>query len=50
MHDTPHQRPERLDAILADAAKAGFAMSCEDRTGSLLATLAASNPVARSWS
>ncbi|GHA94768.1 O-methyltransferase [Streptomyces chryseus] len=44
MHDAPYIRPPRLDAILADARHAEFAMSCEDRTGSLLATLAASKP------
>ncbi|MFF5638726.1 O-methyltransferase [Streptomyces sp. NPDC012825] len=47
MRDIPHQRPPQLDAILEDAAHAGFAMSCEDRTGSLLATLAASKPDGR---
>jgi predicted O-methyltransferase YrrM len=40
--DSPYFRPAALDGILADAAALGFAMSCEDRTGSLLATLAAS--------
>ncbi|TRV77229.1 hypothetical protein FKN01_15860 [Streptomyces sp. 130] len=44
MHDVPYQRPPQLAGILADADGAGFAMSCEDRTGSLLATLAASKP------
>ncbi|MFF9073780.1 O-methyltransferase [Streptomyces sp. NPDC014872] len=47
MRDEPHAHPPRLDAILADAARAEFAMSCEDRTGSLLATLAASKPGGR---
>ncbi|MEU3203372.1 class I SAM-dependent methyltransferase [Streptomyces cyaneofuscatus] len=47
MHDAPHQRPPQLHAILADAERAAFAMSCEERTGSLLATLAASKPDAR---
>ncbi|MEU8757945.1 class I SAM-dependent methyltransferase [Streptomyces sp. NPDC048659] len=47
MRDEPYQRPTQLDAILADAARAGFAMSCEERTGSLLATLAASKPNGR---
>ncbi|MFJ6785880.1 class I SAM-dependent methyltransferase [Streptomyces yangpuensis] len=47
MHDLPRRRPARLEAILADADQAGFAMSCEDRTGSLLATLAASKPGGR---
>ncbi|MET9607090.1 class I SAM-dependent methyltransferase [Streptomyces sp. NPDC006512] len=44
MDDTPWYRPAALDGILADAAAQGFAMSCEDRTGSLLGTLAASQP------
>ncbi|MGW6414374.1 O-methyltransferase [Streptomyces sp. NPDC055055] len=47
MRDQPHGRPPQLDAILADAARAQFAMSCEERTGSLLATLAASKPDGR---
>ncbi|WP_200307762.1 O-methyltransferase [Streptomyces adelaidensis] len=47
MDDTPRHRPRELDAILADAERAGFAMSCEDRTGSLLATLAATKPGGR---
>ncbi|MFE7778727.1 O-methyltransferase [Streptomyces sp. NPDC057445] len=47
MDDTPRARPGALDAILADAAALGFAMSCEERTGSLLATLAASKPGGR---
>lgn len=44
MDDRPYFRPAALDQLLADAAGLGFAMSCEDRTGSLLATLAASKP------
>ncbi|OCC09270.1 O-methyltransferase [Streptomyces sp. PTY087I2] len=44
MDDRPYFRPAALDALLADADRLGFAMSCEDRTGSLLATLAASKP------
>ncbi|MYT82361.1 Predicted O-methyltransferase YrrM [Streptomyces sp. MnatMP-M77] len=47
MRDLPYDRPPCLDAILADAQRTGFAMSCEDRTGSLLATLAASKPGGR---
>ncbi|MGE7439520.1 O-methyltransferase [Kitasatospora sp. NPDC001175] len=47
MDDTPWQRPAALAPILADAAELGFAMSCEERTGSLLATLAASKPGGR---
>jgi predicted O-methyltransferase YrrM len=45
--DTPTRRPAALPAILADSAARGFAMACEDRTGSLLATLAASKPGGR---
>jgi len=45
--DTPFRRPVALPGILADAEILGFAMSCEDRTGSLLATLAASKPGGR---
>ncbi|MBT1105106.1 class I SAM-dependent methyltransferase [Streptomyces sp. ARC12] len=44
MDDRPYFRPAALDHLLADAAGLGFTMSCEDRTGSLLATLAASKP------
>ncbi|MEV8113579.1 MULTISPECIES: O-methyltransferase [Streptomyces] len=47
MDDRPWQRPAALDAILADASGMGFRMSCEARTGSLLATLAASKPGGR---
>jgi predicted O-methyltransferase YrrM len=39
--------PEALAGILADAAALGFEMSCENRTGALLATLAASKPGGR---
>ncbi len=45
--DQPWRRPPQLDAILGDAARLGFAMSCEDRTGALLAVLAASKPGGR---
>jgi predicted O-methyltransferase YrrM len=44
MDDTPAFRPPVLDAILADAAAADFRMSCEERTGALLAALAAAKP------
>ncbi|MFF3327748.1 O-methyltransferase [Streptomyces sp. NPDC002889] len=44
MDDTPPFRPNALDSILTDAATLSFAMSCEERTGALLATLAASKP------
>lgn len=47
MDDTPRTRPPALGAIFAGAARLGFAMSCEERTGSLLATLAASKPGGR---
>lgn len=47
MDDTPWHHPEALPGILADAGRLGFAMSCEPRTGSLLATLAASKPGGR---
>ncbi|MFD4314968.1 O-methyltransferase [Streptomyces sp. NPDC058548] len=47
MRDEPYQRPPQLAAILDDAALADFTMSCEERTGSLLATLAASKPDGR---
>lgn len=47
MDDRPYFRPAALDSILIDAAELGFTMSCEDRTGSLLATLAASKPGGR---
>jgi predicted O-methyltransferase YrrM len=45
--DTPTCRPAALPAILVDSAARGFAMSCEERTGSLLATLVASKPGGR---
>lgn len=44
MDDRPQPRPATLEGILLDAAELGFAMSCDERTGSLLATLAASKP------
>jgi predicted O-methyltransferase YrrM len=45
--DSPTRRPAALAGILADAAARDFVMSCEERTGSLLATLAASKPGGR---
>jgi predicted O-methyltransferase YrrM len=45
--DSPVRRPAALAAIESDSAALGFAMSCEERTGSLLATLAASKPGGR---
>ncbi|WP_327254382.1 O-methyltransferase [Streptomyces sp. NBC_01244] len=47
MDDTPHQLPSDLPALRAKAAAAGFTLSCEDRTGSLLAALAAGRPGGR---
>ncbi|MYW62738.1 SAM-dependent methyltransferase [Streptomyces sp. SID8379] len=45
--DTPASRPERLAALRDAARAAGFEMSCDERTGSLLATLAAAQPGGR---
>ncbi|MGW1774790.1 O-methyltransferase [Streptomyces sp. NPDC002104] len=47
MDDTPNQLPSALPALRARAAGAGFSLSCEDRTGSLLAGLAAGRPGGR---
>ncbi|MDG4828860.1 class I SAM-dependent methyltransferase [Solwaraspora sp. WMMD1047] len=47
MQDEPVRVPEALAGILADAAALGFEMSCENRTGAMLATLAASKPAGR---
>ena len=47
MDDTPTRIPPVLDAIMNDSAALGFAMSCETRTGALLAALAASKPGGR---
>jgi len=47
MDDTPTRTPAALAAIMTDSAALGFAMSCEPRTGALLATLAASKPGGR---
>lgn len=47
MNDTPPHAPVRLAAVLDDSAPLGFALSCEPRTGALLATLAASKPGGR---
>jgi predicted O-methyltransferase YrrM len=44
MDDNPTRHPAALAGILADAAGLNFAMSCDERTGSLLATLVASKP------
>ncbi|MFJ8113578.1 O-methyltransferase [Streptomyces sp. NPDC096132] len=47
MDDTPSRFPAALPALRAEARAAGFIMSCEERTGSLLAVLAAARPGGR---
>jgi predicted O-methyltransferase YrrM len=47
MDDTPSQFPASLPDLRAAAREAGFTMSCEERTGSLLAVLAAARPGGR---
>ncbi|WP_327305198.1 class I SAM-dependent methyltransferase [Streptomyces sp. NBC_01298] len=47
MDDTPNQLPSTLPALRAQAADAGFTLSCEDRTGGLLTVLAAGRPGGR---
>ncbi|MBT2450191.1 class I SAM-dependent methyltransferase [Streptomyces sp. ISL-43] len=47
MDDTPSCIPDSLTALRAAAREAGFDMSCEERTGSLLALLAAARPGGR---
>ncbi|MFC0626325.1 O-methyltransferase [Kribbella deserti] len=47
MDDTPSRFPVILSALRAKAREAGFTMSSEDRTGSLLAALAAAKPAGR---
>jgi predicted O-methyltransferase YrrM len=47
MDDSPHDAPAELAGILESTASAGFVMASEPRTGSLLATLAATKPAAR---
>jgi predicted O-methyltransferase YrrM len=42
-----HRRPRSLDAIEADARTIGFGFASEERTGALLAALAASKPAGR---
>ncbi|WP_307835335.1 O-methyltransferase [Streptomyces adelaidensis] len=42
--DTPQQLPARLPELRIAAREAGFTMSCDERTGSLLAVLAAGGP------
>lgn len=47
MDDTPVHVPAALPAILHDTAGLRFALSCQPRTGALLAVLAASKPGGR---
>ncbi|WP_427922330.1 O-methyltransferase [Streptomyces sp. cg40] len=47
MDDTPSAFPTALPALRVAAREAGFTMSCEERTGSLLAVLAAARPGGR---
>ncbi|WP_416982526.1 O-methyltransferase [Streptomyces sp. T028] len=47
MDDTPRRFPAALPALRARTRAAGFIMSCEDRTGSLLTVLAGARPEGR---
>ncbi|MFI6875103.1 O-methyltransferase [Streptomyces sp. NPDC050400] len=47
MDDMPSHFPDTLPALRAAAREAGFIMSSEDRTGNLLAVLAATRPGGR---
>ncbi|MFJ3795389.1 O-methyltransferase [Streptomyces sp. NPDC090088] len=47
MDDMPSRLPAALPALRSKARDAGFVMSSEDRTGSLLAALAAARPAGR---
>ena len=47
MDDTPKRFPDTLPALRSAALEAGFTMSCDERTGSLLAVLAAAHPGGR---
>ncbi|MGW5000864.1 O-methyltransferase [Streptomyces hydrogenans] len=47
MDDTPSRLPAALPALRSQARQAGFIMSSEDRTGNLLAALAAARPSGR---
>lgn len=47
MDDTPNRLPTALPTLRARARDAGFLMSSEDRTGSLLSALAAARPAGR---
>ncbi len=43
----PSRIPHFLPALRAGARRAGFSLSCEERTGNLLALLAATRPAGR---
>lgn len=47
MDDTPQRFPDALPPLRSAALAAGFTMSCDERTGSLLAVLAAARPGGR---
>ncbi|MFI5709228.1 O-methyltransferase [Kribbella sp. NPDC051620] len=47
MDDNPRRFPEALPVLRAAALDAGFAMSCDERTGNLLTVLAAARPGGR---
>ncbi|MEU9087442.1 hypothetical protein [Streptomyces sp. NPDC048357] len=47
MDDMPSRIPDSLPALRAGARRAGFTLSCEERTGSLPALLAATRPAGR---
>ncbi|MDX3540759.1 class I SAM-dependent methyltransferase [Streptomyces sp. MB09-01] len=47
MDDMPRRIPDSLPALRGAARRAGFTLSCEERTGSLLALLAATRPGGR---
>lgn len=47
MNDTPSRLPPVLPALRTAARAAGFTRSCEERTGALLAALAAARPGGR---
>ncbi|MFD8686682.1 O-methyltransferase [Streptomyces sp. NPDC059651] len=47
MDDTPGRTPATLHPLRAAARETGFTLSCEERTGNLLAVLAAARPGGR---
>lgn len=47
MNDEPTHIPATVRSLRARSAKIGFAMACDNRTGALLRTLAASKPAGR---